>query len=590
MKKSERTNSILVWLIALVLAGVSLWSTSGFLRKNDQATILAGAHDWARGERQAWSHYYQFDKTYVTYAYSAAALKLNRALNEPVDPVTLANLAVASAFWLALFVFIGRYRSRLDPLVLCAVLTAPAILLNTQYVNSSTLSSAFLLLALAALPRMGLSALCVLLAVGARADVVLLLPLLCWLVTPFPLFGKWAGKFSRRLEKGAQNVPTIGKAGSSGFQRLENGVGLPLALIGAGVAALALGRVWSDGAGTVLDPFFQWQMAAGYWVFGFGAAGLYWLAAVWGVGRRGAPRFWALPGALAVALPVLFFLPQLHAPRYFWRGAEAVLMVAVLLPGATAIRHQWLRGLLWGAALVPLVVGIQLPSLTSPQLTVSAPTVFPSGDGHYPMGAYASFLARFHDAADSPIDHNQRVWQAVKAASLEPAEHGRVRVLVTPMYGYFLLATSLDGLSVERDSLKAFADHAFYLDSRTVSRADAKFPSDRLRALLTTPAEWVSPVVDGIGVVRVGSGDPDWGAPLRLLNRLFAGDEYRIGPPDADVPTGHTVRWFAPHTFDGAEQDPATGWYYSRTASNAEGVRKAWSALPAWMSIRAFQS
>lgn len=55
----DRRDSLL-FVIAAIIAAASLWSTSGFLRKNDQATILAGAHDWATGQRQEWSRYYQF--------------------------------------------------------------------------------------------------------------------------------------------------------------------------------------------------------------------------------------------------------------------------------------------------------------------------------------------------------------------------------------------------------------------------------------------------------------------------------------------------------------------------------------------------
>ena len=595
------------WLIgiAVVMAAVSWWSTGDLLRKNDQASILAGAHDWARGERQAWSRYYQFDKTYVVYAVAAAVLKANRVLDLEWDPVCLANRALASAFWLALFVFTGRYRASLSPPALLAVLTAPAVLFNTQYVNSSVLSSAFLLLCFVALPRpeeerprpVWPAALWFFLATGARADAVLLLPLVVWLLTPFPMLGKTASFFSKAWKRGRQNVPTSGTEAVTSWREVGRLWRVPGALVAAALAALVLGRVWSDAPGTALDPFFNRRMAAGYLVFGFGAAGLYyvWQALALGLRIRRADGGWArgyaLAGLLAFLLPVVFFLPQLHAPRYFWRGCEAVLLLAVWWPDLlrTGWLGRWCRPLVVLAAVVPLGFGLYLPTPDSPRWTRGEATRFPSGDGHYPMGAYGAFLGAMRRGSEVPIDHNQRVWRAVQSAEFRPAADGSVPVLATPMYGYFLLGASLQGLWADCGSYDRLAGRPFYMDSRTLMRRDVKFSLRERESILDSPIEVVSEDIEGIAVLRVGRGDQRWGQQTRLLNRLFEGNEYRVGGLTARTPADRTMLWFGPDYFSWAQQDEATGWYYRSSPATGHNVRKAWSALPAWMTVQSFQ-
>ncbi len=570
------TRTVQLLVVFIVFAGASLWSTSGFLRKNDQATILTGVIDWARGERQPWSHYYQFDKTYVLYAYTAAWLRINQVIRPEADPVRVANRAVAVTFWLALLLFLLRYRRHLDPLVLLLVLSAPALLLNTQYLNSTTLSSAWLLVSLAALPRRSWAALAFFLAVGARADVILLWPLYAWL-TFIPLAAR--GQAMPQLR-----FPTIGKW----REFFSNDWKTPLALLGAGGAALVLGRWWAGDSGTNLDWFFQPKMAAGYIAFGFGAAVLWWLGLTVRIGRTG-PRWWGGLGALALLLPVLFFLPQLHAPRYFWRGAEALLMVAALAPAVGHISGRGLRRGLAVLAVLPLLIGLDWSNWTAPRLTVGQPTVFPSGDGHYPMGAYASFLGRFRTAETVPIDHNQRVWWAARSATFEPDQAGHVGVVMTPMHGYLMLAGSMEGQSVRVTPFDPETVTGQYLDSRTLMRHDVKFGGQELEALLAEPLASVSADYDGIRIVRVGEGDTRWGEQTRALNRWFAGDEYRIGPADTVVPVGRRAVWFAAEPFANAERDAATGWYLSSVPAHGSDLQVAYSALPTWMSVRTFR-
>lgn len=610
VKRYLYSNKLQLALITLAFVAGSFWSTNDLLRKNDQAAILAGAHDWARGERQEWSAYYQVDKTYVLYAYSAAVLKANRALGLDLDPVPLANRAVAAAFWLALVAFVYRHRHTLPPVALLAVLTAPAILFNTQYLNSSTLSSAFLLLCVAALPTpeaahrrrsAALAGLCFFLAVGARADILLLLPLLLWLITPWTLMKSIGSLFSKPGNEGApgfQRLEHGGENGSNDWKSWMRATATQWALVVAGVTALVLGRVFSDGAGVMIDPFFSLEMAAGYLVFGFGAAGLLYLlyAVVLVRHARRETDGWATvygaAGVLAFLLPVLFFLPQLHAPRYFWRGCEAVLLVSVLAPPAYfagRARRRW-APVIAVVALVPLFLGVRLPTPTQPQPVRSGATLFPSGDGHYPMGAYLAFLGRLQRGSATPIDHNQRVWNAVRAAELEVDRDGRFRVLATPMVGYFMLEASLRGVTADKRGYAELKGAPFYMDSRTLMRRDVKFSLAAKEEILRGRTRKVSPEFDGICVLLIGRGDETWGEQTRLLNRLFAGNEYRVGSVDSPRPPNRTLFWFSPRHFSWATRDPETGWYYSDSRVQERGVREAWSALPKWMTIESFEA
>ncbi len=553
-------------LLLLTVAGFSLWCTGDLMRKNDQAAILAGAYDMAHGRMQNPAAYYQFDKTYVLYGVCAGVLKVFSGVNAPV---AIANVCLALIFWAALTVFVVRFRRVLPPLALLCFLTAPAVLLNTLYVNSSVLSSAFLLLSAAFFlqpgPRGGwLAALFFALAVGSRADVILLLPLLLWLITPFSMLGKFPAGFLKHLKIGA-----------------------------AGMIALVAGRILCPAGGATIDPIFNLKMVSGYVVFGFGAAGLLfaWYAALLSVqlakGRGTLEKLYGTAGLAAFLLPVIFFLPQLHAPRYFWRGCEAVLLLAVSgrLPLWNSRPVKILLGL---AALLSLFVGVSFPALNQPQFTVAQPTLFPSGDGFYPMGGTMPFLHRLRTANTHPVDHNQLVWNAVKQADFQFDEQRAIKVLHTPMFGYFMLAASLCGGVAEGGNFNGLSNCCFYADSRSLMRDDPKTPIHHLDDILALPAHFVSPAPEGVGVLKFGTGDDRWGRQTRLLNRLFAGSEYRISTSGAPDFYDRQTVVFSEQPFEKALHDEQTGLYYSgEQICGGQGC--AVSVFPFWMSFRAFK-
>ena len=263
-------------------------------------------------------------------------------------------------------------------------------------------------------------------------------------------------------------------------------------------------------------------------------------------------------------------------------------MVAALKPGVAVLSQGSVRYALLLVAVIPLAVGVQLPALTQPRLTTHAPTLFPSGDGHYPMGAYVAFLHALRHGNANPIDHNQRVWRAVREARFDVGPDQRVKVLYTPMYGYFMLEGARRGFQVDWASQTMWTDTNFYADSRTLSRHDVKFALHAQEELMTRNMMPVSPEMDGISVLHVGSGDAQWAARARLLNRLFSGNEYRIGPSESAAPAGRLIFWFSDQPFGDATRDAKTGWYYSQTPITGEHIQAAWSALPAWMSVQRF--
>jgi hypothetical protein len=575
------------WLnisLLLVVAAFSLYCTGDLIRKSDQSAILAGANDLVQGRVSDWGQYYQFDKTYVVYWVCAAFVWVKSAVAENASLIACCNVGIAGLFWAALAGFVVRFRDKLSPVVLLCCVTSPAILLNTMYVNSTACSSAFLLLSMVLLfsRHSWTAAFLFFLAVGSRADVILLLPLILWLITPFPMLGTFFGAFSKGWKPGVCGLALFSKHWK---------------LIAAGLIALVLGPVLGGGSGVSLDPFFNIKMVAGYTVFGFGAAGLLfvWMASrllLNGVRSRDIwQRLFAAVGLVAFLLPVLFFLPQLHAPRYFWRGCEAMLLVAVsgCLPSARLPVRRVVSAILCVAAVVPLFVGIQMPQLGHPRPVFSAPEQFPSGDGHYPMGAYLAFMRQLRNADEIPVDHNQRVWKALRSADFDGTPDQTLLVLYTPMSGHFMLEASLRGRKIYRCGKDRMpADVPFYADSRSLMRMDPKGDGPAGAGLLNMAARPVSISVEGVEIIQFRLGDFQWGRQTALLNRLHGGNEYLIIPAGSAVKPGRHIVYFSETPFPFAQRDPESGLYYTEDdVSQSEG-QLAVSVLPLWMSMQAF--
>jgi hypothetical protein len=205
------------------------------------------------------------------------------------------------------------------------------------------------------------------------------------------------------------------------------------------------------------------------------------------------------------------------------------------------------------------------------------------------MGGYASFLLKLARAEIEPIDHNQQVWKAVDSAEFDFAPDRSMPVLRTPMYGYFLLEASLRGGTAHCRPLSELEGASFYVDSRSLMRDDPKTPLKQLDRILRLPSQFVSPTVEGIGVLQVGPGDLAWSKQTQLLNRLFVGNEYRVFSDCPGNSTAHRIVCFSDQPFERARQDAVSGLYYSKEKNEgSENLSCAVAVFPDWMSMQAF--
>jgi hypothetical protein len=355
----------------------------------------------------------------------------------------------------------------------------------------------------------------------------------------------------------------------------------------------------SRGAGIALDPFFNLKMVAGYTVFGFGAASAVFVWQALRLLKRAArapsslEALYRSAGLCAFLLPVLFFLPQLHSPRYFWRGCEAILFVAVsgCLPPVSRLVARSLSVVFCAWALIPLFIGIQMPVFGHPRLALHDAERFPSGDGHYPMGATLSFMTQLRVSSQFPVDHNQLVWRALQTAELDESGEDVLYVLYTPMSGHFMLQASLEGRKAFRGALSVLpADRPFYADSRSLMRLDPKGPSMTASELFNLPARRVSDELQGVVILQLGQGDSAWSDRAALLNRLMAGNEYRLVDSKPLLRSNRMVFSLSEHPFPGAALDERSGLYFRRGIDSfGDGsLFYAEAVLPGWMSMRAF--
>lgn len=522
----RRAGSKALALGCVALSLAALASVVGpIMHESDQASLLYGAQQLARGvTTPRTADFYNYDKQYLTYWLLAAAYRLLPG----VHPVVLGNVLSFSVFWAGvLAVFLEKPIRRFEQAAaLCACVLAPAVWMHSPFLGTNSLSFGFLLLAWAAWPEAGASGrrrvtalLLVGLAVGARADALLVLPWFAWTVTP-------AGGCNKLLRRPG-----------------------PYLVGGTGLVSFLVGRIIFTGDAVYANaPYFSPKLYAAYLVFGLGAAtgvllwlGIALLAVVrrrWGQGRPTAV-FYAL-GFLGLLLPWAYYSVQLFSTRY-WTPLLCALIGGLLTRRGCALcrwpRHQR-RALLaaWvllAAAVAPLFVGIHLPFPDRPTLITSEPTLFPTGDGLQPMGAMFSFLRALAINPGHNIDHNQATWLSAAQADLQPDATGRVPILQAPLQSYLQLAAALKGL--ESHIVPAEAP-AFYTDARDLLRVfhgtDRLQRLDRRGLSRTLRVHSVAPEIDGYVIVRAehtNVPEEPWLERLRIAQALN-GNEYRLRP------------------------------------------------------------
>ena len=476
----SRVSLPVLLLQALVLLMLVFPFVSATFRDNDQATILSAAWQLARHQAGFFhAAFYNFDKQWGTYLAVATLFRLFPR----IDPVLAANVmltVVASLAWLSLGIRTGRSR-RAPVFLLLPVLLSPVLILYIPFLGSGWLSLAFLLLSFfffgTVSSRISTCAGLIFLAAASacRVDVVLAFPALI--------------------------LSTMSRARVATLLRRP----MTWLLILAVFAPVIAGK-WMVGVHTVdLNPFsFDSRSYFGFLIFGLTPAVLvllgFLLSAFLQLAFR-KPRFGVFYLGLAVAplIPLAFYSPQLYGLRYLFLPLASILFVASSRPAVavykatfwrSGVRFRWVPAGLCALTIIPWLLGMNVPSLTSSRLTVTNPMRFPTGDGVFPMGAYLAFQWQVLFRDHMKIDHNQKIWLAARSASYESCRNGAVPFLITPMSDFIELAIRLQnktpgaarlhGRKSLRSRIRRSALHLPWLSADAPRRFDAR-PTNHFR-------------------------------------------------------------------------------------------------------------
>ena len=511
-------------LTACVLAALTL---GPFMRETDQAWLLDGGMGIANGHPEIARSEFNCDKQFVSYWLPGLLFKIFPRPFQADTLVLAGNILGMLLFWGALFWLLARSARRLPLALALPVILTPAFLVYSPFYASTFTSAAFVIFLAAFLDRKNWNWSGHLVvfalafgAVGARADVVLLLPLLAMLHSP------------RRTFASVLQSPNT------------------WLMAAAGPAVFFLGRALYTGDRIDFVPLsFRLKIYLGYVAFGLGGAALLLLAglhAIWQARRANRCRFWLGFLWLGLALPMVLYSLQLLTPRHCAVGAISIL-VFVCAKRGRAIFQNYFQPKFFGAAvktvlllsaLGPVLLGLNLADLQHPKITGTQPTLLPTGAGVAPMGAYLAFALSVR-ANHGFLDHNHAVWAAAKSTRFEAGADGKVPYLFSPIESYTIFAIRLQGRIPDRYSLTLGQCPAwFYMESRSLLRFQFAYPPEKVsmenflaHTALTPAAEsnW-----HGITMFRGDTNAPVAAdaptAPLWALNTIFGPDEFRLEP------------------------------------------------------------
>jgi hypothetical protein len=513
-------------ILCLALLAFSAWCLSlvaPIMRESDQASLTLGVLALIEGESPRGLVAYNYDHTYLSYLYLAAFSSpfLPDPATSPVDParlVFLTNLATCLAFLAGLWPFALAARHhprRWHCLALVACLASPALLLSIPLLSSNIISAGALL-ALAALlqspadswRRRLAASLLAFVALGMRADAALLMPALCAWTAPRP---GWLALVTTPRH---------------------------YFLAAGAIASLALGTyLTGDPAQVAYGAFFKPKIFAAYLIFGALPTLLVFL--VLAAQALRAPQ---LGGILyRAALPALLLLPlalyawQLFTPRHLILIVLGTL-IAALSPRALALpilrkprpTPTIIAAPIFAAALLPLVLGLHLPSPSRPGPTLAHPTLYPTTDGFWPMGAYLAFsrqLAR----PTQPADHNQALWLAAIAAPWHSSSHHTL--FPSYLYPYAALSCRAAGSSYDLHPGPGWPrDATVIIDARALRKAPVIHSQgviDTYANLLLDHHHSIFSSAAGQVLLAFTIGQPATGPIPSLLPRhLLGGDDY----------------------------------------------------------------
>jgi len=525
-------------IVAVSWICLEIWAVGPVMRESDQASLLEGSLRLIAKDRAvAANDSYNYDKQYLSYWITAAWLKVRLAGDQrSMEIVREGNLLTITLFSLALLaaVWARKRWSGVQVAALYGALFTPVLSFSGMFLSPNMLSASFLLLLAVMLRndrgtserptsrgaqsrvRVCLVGILAWAATATRQDALLLMPLLA-------LFA--AQEESVRATLRDQRVQAM--------------------IIGT-VFAIILGLLLSEKFAVLPAPFFV--LPTFFAFVGGGLGALLLLVIIFAIGLVSKGSFFRAFMALSVLLPLIFYGCVLYTPRHLFLPALAILLTLFSDRGRdcwnSLAQRRWGRLAvlitLLGTAL-PWVFGVRMAGWKQATVVTSAPTLYPSTDGFWPMGSYAEFLGRLANGAKDPVDHNQRVWGAWSKITPEDLPPGKGAVLSSGLVSYGAFHLALFGR--EKASSVRDADYVLF-DERTLGKrqrgVNATEGSNRSTLLSLLGKGHLRPLGGDMGervflwtrgMKPTPDRQPDHGVSIKLaLHDYFNGNDFMVRP------------------------------------------------------------
>ena len=492
------------------------------MRESDQASVIYGSLQLAQDGDLVDRDFYNYDRTYISYwilagIYSSSGIDIS----DSVKVVALGNTVACVVFLLGLVIVFITYgpTNRAEWIIACSCLFSPVILFSAPLLSSNVISAGWLFFLVLFLRKEECLSNCLIcglfgfLAVGARADALLVMPLLACLSSKEASFMSMVK--SRRL----------------------------WILAVSSVLALILGTWLSSSAAYNPSKFFNSKLFLSYLVFSMNGSLVVLIVICLFLVRTSVNSRNCFPilVLLSIIMPLMFYGNLLYSPRHLMTTVLLILFIVLFPRGSEYLRN--LRSSRYGklslmsvavATLFSSLVGIRMSSMKSGKFVLSEPTLYPTADGLWPMGGNFRFLSRLKKASTTPIDHNQRVWQGWLSINAEdlPTENINIRSNGLSTYGELRIKM------LGRNPQKLWSPHSvIMLDGRSILRGVATGEELYKSEIISNRKDFsfssgtnLSKVCGAEIFLIDGRGkeiDSNW-VVLQCLKEIVIGDEYII--------------------------------------------------------------
>ncbi|MEM1158919.1 MAG: hypothetical protein AAF649_00410 [Verrucomicrobiota bacterium] len=532
------------------------------IRESDQASIYTGALKIA-DDCSLSGNYYQYGYQYLAYW---VLVPLFQFFRESMGAaILLANVGSSLFFWCALvFVLSFRVKETWQAWLSGAVLLTPCFLHHSPYFAPNFLSAALVAILFGVgratnLKKTFYTFVLTFLATGARADVILAMPFVFWMMYPRWYFWKrdfFAGLF----------------AGFTGC-----------------VSALVLGKWVSAESGQAFYDFFIYpKLFAAYSVFGLGPVIFIFPVLTFLIllplenflkNKKVIESADCFGGSCALLLPLAFYALQLFSTRHW----VLVATISLLAIASDRIKTSWrlwnptpskvavkklLIGIVVLSATLPLFFGVRAVGNLAFKPVLTDSTQFPTSDGLIPMGAYLEFGWQYSG------DHTQNLWNSFRRSDLEAyLTEGDLPILyagtLRSVLEFSAQSSGLNYRLVSFDEAEK-ASH-FIADDRLWRRKQVQLhiePDDEKQPLLKKTAIQMvknqQNLENGIIIVQAGSNEISrrWAS----WRTLFKGNEFReiewasLQGLIKSASGGHSLALYSQHPFTvsfSREESPA---------------------------------